>query len=168
MKIVVVSPHRDDAAFSVGLAIDAWLAARQAVDVLCCFTRSSSAPFSDADSLHPNDRLSYVTAVRAREDLAWSKMYRGALSLTDLRLKDAPIRFRCPEDEVLGRSVAPADKAIGVIQKGLSRSGGNAFVLPHWRWERTSITSRRGTPRCQRRRGSNHALFMKIYPTPRA
>jgi len=130
LKIVVVSAHRDDAAFSLGLTIEAWLAGGHAVNVVSCFTRSAYAPYSDAESLHPNDRLSYVTAVRAREDTAWSKMYRGPLSLTNLRLKDAPLRFHCSADEVLGRPVSLTDKAFGVIQKGLSRSGGNAFVLP--------------------------------------
>ena len=130
LKIVVVSPHRDDAAISLGLSVDAWLAAGRSVNVMNCFTRSVYAPFSDAYSLHENDRLSYVTALRAREDMAWSKLYRGPLTLSDLRLKDAPLRFRCSAEEVLGRPVSPTDKAIGVIRKGLSRSGGNAFVLP--------------------------------------
>ncbi len=130
LKIVVVSPHRDDAAFSVGLALDAWLAGGHSVEVMNVFTRSAYAPYSDAESLHSNDRLSYVTALRAREDLAWTKLYRGALSLADLRLKDAPLRFRCSADEVLGRPVSPSDKAFAVLQKGLSRSAGHAFVLP--------------------------------------
>ena len=130
LKIVVVSPHRDDAAFSLGLAIGRWLADGHSVDILDCFTRSTYAPYSDADSLHPNDRLSYVTALRAREDAAWTKMYRGGLTITDLRLKDAPLRLRCSPYEVLGRPTSPTDKAIGVIQKGLSRSGAQAFVLP--------------------------------------
>jgi len=38
MKITVLSPHRDDAAFSVGLAIAEWLNAGYAVEVVNCFT----------------------------------------------------------------------------------------------------------------------------------
>ena len=127
---MTVSPHRDDAAFSLGLAIGVWLSEGHAVEVMDCFTRSDFAPYSDAESLHPHDRLSYVTAVRGREEASWAKLYRGSLAITDLRLKDAPLRFRCSAEEVLGRLPSPTDKAVGVMQKALSRSGANAFVLP--------------------------------------
>ncbi len=130
MKIVVVSPHRDDAAFSLGLAIEVWLAGGHSVEVLDCFTRSVYAPYSDTDSLHTNDRMSYVTALRAREDIAWAKLYHGDLRITDLRLKDAPIRLRCSPRDVLGRSALSTDKALLVIQRGLSRAGADAFMLP--------------------------------------
>jgi LmbE family N-acetylglucosaminyl deacetylase len=130
VKIVVLSPHRDDAAFSLSLAIEAWIAQGHAVEVINCFTRSAFAPFSDADSLHPNDRLSYVTALRLREDEVWSRQYGKRLSLTDLRLKDAPIRLRCSHEELFTLPVDPADKAIEKIRKALERAPTDALVLP--------------------------------------
>ena len=68
LKILVLSPHRDDAAFSLSIAITNWLTARHSVTVLNVFTRSRYAPFSDAAFVHENDELSYVSAMRLRED----------------------------------------------------------------------------------------------------
>jgi LmbE family N-acetylglucosaminyl deacetylase len=130
VKIVVVSPHRDDAAFSLGLTIHDWLAARHTVTVVNCFTRSLYAPFSDAESLHTNDRMSYVTALRQREDVAWQRQYGRGLTLVDLRLKDAPIRLRCSSDEVCSLKVNPEDKAIEKIRKALSGLTLDVLVLP--------------------------------------
>jgi LmbE family N-acetylglucosaminyl deacetylase len=130
VKIVVLSPHRNDAAFSLGLAIEAWIAQGHAIEVINCFTRSGHAPFSDAESLHPNDRLSYATAVRLREDQAWSRPYGKRLRLTDLNLKDAPIRFRYTAEEIDTVPVNPADKAIDKIRKALEKAQPDALLIP--------------------------------------
>jgi LmbE family N-acetylglucosaminyl deacetylase len=93
VKIVVVSPHQDDAAFSLSLAIGAWLERGHAVEVVNCFTRSEHAPFSDVSSVHANDRMTYVTAVRAKEDESWRKQIgAGAKRLS---LKDLNVKVRC-------------------------------------------------------------------------
>ncbi len=73
----MVAAHRVDAGLAVGLSIGAWLEQGHAVEVVSCFTRSEFAPFSDAGSLHANDRMSFVSATRKREDEAWAKMLRG-------------------------------------------------------------------------------------------
>lgn len=131
MKITVVSPHRGDAAFALGLAIEAWLADGHAVEVVSCFTRSEFAPYSDAGSLHANDRLSFVTAVRKREDEAWRKQYGAAkLTLTDLNLKDAPIRLHCGTDKVFGRPADVSQKVVLKIRRAVEMSKAGAVVLP--------------------------------------
>jgi LmbE family N-acetylglucosaminyl deacetylase len=130
MKIVILSPHRDDAAFSLSLAIDAWLARGHAVQVVNCFTRSGFAPFSDVESLHPNDRTSYATAVRLREDEAWSRKFSKRLPLNDLNLKDAPIRLRCTPEELVTLPVNPAEKAVEKIRKTLEQISPDALLLP--------------------------------------
>lgn len=136
MKIVVVSPHRDDAAFSLGLSIEAWLAAKHTVQVLNCFTKSEYAPYSDVESLHANDRPSFVTAIRKREDAVWNKLLRGRLQVTDLDMLDAPLRLACSVDEVLALPIRSGDRAVarvgGAIAK-LARAGSPetlALVLP--------------------------------------
>ena len=68
LKILILSPHRDDAAFSLSIAITNWLTARHTVTILNVFTRSRHAPYSDAGFVHENDELSYVSAMRLRED----------------------------------------------------------------------------------------------------
>jgi LmbE family N-acetylglucosaminyl deacetylase len=131
VKIVVVSPHRDDAAFSLSLAIAAWLERGHAVEVVNCFTRSEYAPFSDVSSVHANDRMTYVTAVRAKEDESWRKQFGAVakrLSLKDLNVKDGPLRMHCTLEELTSVAVNPADKAMAKIQKAMEGAG--AVVLP--------------------------------------
>ncbi len=131
MKITVVSPHRGDAAFALGLAIEAWLVEGHAVEVVSCFTRSEFAPYSDAGSLHANDRMSFVTAVRKREDEAWRKRYGAArLIVTDLNLKDAPIRLHCSLDKVFERPADVSEKVVSKIRRALEMSKAGAIVLP--------------------------------------
>jgi LmbE family N-acetylglucosaminyl deacetylase len=135
MKIVVVSPHRDDAAFSLGLAVGTWLQKGYAVEVVNVFTRSEYAPYSDADSLHPNDRMSFASAVRKREDESWVKLYvgqlgRGKLTLTDLNLKDAPLRLHCSLGEVQQREPDLTEKVSSKIKRSLEMSKADAIVLP--------------------------------------
>ena len=121
VKIVIFSPHRDDAAFSVGLSIETWLEAGHTVHVLNCFTQSAYAPFSDADSLHPNDRVSFVSAVRKREDTVWAKLLGGKLLITDLDLLDAPLRLACGADEVLSMPIRPGDRAVARIAGAVAK-----------------------------------------------
>jgi LmbE family N-acetylglucosaminyl deacetylase len=131
VKITVVSPHRGDAAFALGLAVEAWLARGHAVEVVSCFTRSEFAPYSDVGSVHANDRVSFVTAVRKREDEAWRKQLGAAkFSLTDLNLKDAPLRLHCGAGEVFGRASDASEKVVGKIRRALEMSKPGALVLP--------------------------------------
>jgi LmbE family N-acetylglucosaminyl deacetylase len=130
VKIAVVSPHRDDAAFALSLTIGTWLERGHAVDVVNCFTRSERAPFSDADSVHANDRMTYVTGLRRKEDESWRKQFGAKLRCLDLNLKDAPLRLRCGVDEVSSVAIKVGDKALGRIAKALEESKPGAVVLP--------------------------------------
>ncbi len=129
LKILILSPHRDDAAFSLSIAITHWLTARHTVTILNVFTRSRYAPYSDAGFVHENDELSYVTAMRLREDEAFlrritqnlPKGLKNRLNMADLNLKDAPIRLRIPLEEVSDTPVNPADSAIEKIRKALTK-----------------------------------------------
>jgi LmbE family N-acetylglucosaminyl deacetylase len=142
LKILILSPHRDDAAFSLALAIEAWLTAGHTVTLLNVFTRSLYAPYSDADFIHENDRLSYVSAMRLREDELFlqrltqslSRARKAHLLMVDLNLKDAPIRLRIPAEALSDTPVNPEDPAIEKIRKALTRQAElgtlEALVLP--------------------------------------
>jgi LmbE family N-acetylglucosaminyl deacetylase len=129
MKILILSPHRDDAAFSLSLTITNWLTARHSVTILNVFTRSRFAPYSDAAFVHENDELSYVSAMRLREDELFirrvketlPKGHKNNLHMLDLNLKDAPIRLRIPLDAVNITPANPADPSIEKIRKALTR-----------------------------------------------
>lgn len=130
----MLSPHRDDAAFSLSLSIAHWLSAGHRVTLLNVFTRSLYAPYSDADFVHDNDRLSYISAMRRKEDESFLKRLPG-LTMVDLNLKDAPIRLRCDASIVCDMDADPADTAIPKIQKALTTQAAaprpmQALVLP--------------------------------------
>lgn len=138
----MLSPHRDDAAFSLSLAIGQWLRARHTVTVLNVFTRSRFAPFSDAAFVHENDELSYVSAMRLREDQLWvrrmqehlAKGLKNHLQLAEVNLKDAPIRLRIPVGEVTSTALDPGDRSIEKIRRSLARHAEegamDALVIP--------------------------------------
>lgn len=134
MNILVLSPHRDDAAFSLTLSISHWLAVGHRVTILNVFTRSLYAPYSDAESVHMNDRLSYVSAMRRREDEEFLKQVPGA-TMVDLNIKDAPIRLHCDSAIVCDMDVDPKDTAIPKIRKAVAAQAAQAhatscLVLP--------------------------------------
>jgi LmbE family N-acetylglucosaminyl deacetylase len=129
LKILILSPHRDDAAFSLSIAITNWLTARHTINILNVFTRSRYAPYSDAGFVHENDELSYVSAMRLREDEQFlrrithdlPKGLKKNLHMIDLNLKDAPIRLRLPLEDLSDTLVNPTDHAIEKIRKALSK-----------------------------------------------
>lgn len=130
MKIVIVSPHREDAAFSVGLAAGLWLEAGHAVCVVDCFTRSKHAPFAETGLIHEHDQLSHITALRQREDESWRRLYGKRLTALDLNLKDAPVRLRCSPEETYTLKPVPGEKAMLKIAKAVAQQNADALVLP--------------------------------------
>ena len=132
LNILVLSPHRDDAAFSLALTLSSWLRAGHTVTLLNAFTRSLDAPFSDADFLHENDRLSYVSAMRKKEDEAFLRQLPG-LTLVDANIKDGPLRLHCYPEVIYDIPLDPNDGALVKIRKSLTRhlaQPNPAFVLP--------------------------------------
>jgi hypothetical protein len=113
--------------------MEGWLAAKHRVTVLGVFTRSTTAPFSDADTVHPNDLLSYVSGMRRKEDGELLKLL-PKLRMEDLNLKDAPIRLRCGVDEEFTTAPAADDSAVPKIHKALTKLDAemkiDAVVLP--------------------------------------
>jgi hypothetical protein len=113
--------------------MEGWLAAKHRVTVLGVFTRSATAPFSDADTVHPNDLLSYVSGMRRKEDAELMKLL-PKLRMEDLNLKDAPIRLRCGVGEEFTVAPAVEDSAVAKIHKALAKLDAemkiDALLLP--------------------------------------
>jgi hypothetical protein len=119
-----------------------WLTKRHTVTLLNVFTRSRYAPYSDAAFVHENDELSYVSAMRLREDELFirrvketlPKGLKNNLQMLDLNLKDGPIRLRVPLDQLCTTPVNPADPSIEKIRKALARQSElgamEALVIP--------------------------------------
>ena len=85
MKIFVLSPHRDDAAFSLALSITHWLSVGHEVTVINVFTRSLYAPYADSEAMPASARLDHVSTLRRHEDRAALHAV-GVKSLVDLDL----------------------------------------------------------------------------------
>ncbi|SNT06516.1 hypothetical protein SAMN05421770_10410 [Granulicella rosea] len=97
-----------------------WLASRHRVTVLNVFTRSLHAPYSDADTVHENDRLAYISSIRRKEDEQLLKAIPG-LAMVDLNMKDAPIRLHCEGGLVHSMESSAEDTAIPKIRKALAK-----------------------------------------------
>ena len=123
MKIVVLSPHRDDAAFSLSLSMSHWLAVGHSITLLNVFTRSLYAPYSDAESKTESERLEYVSALRKREDQKFLASLSGDIQMIDLDVVDAPIRLECDAAIVCDMDVRPDDPAIAPGAGRLSSLG---------------------------------------------
>lgn len=135
MKIQILSAHLGDAALSLGLAAESWLRLGHSVEVMNIFTRTEHAPFTDVGSLHRNDRASFASAARRREDEAWAKLLVGLhkkakLTFVDLNLKDAPLRLHCSPNEVRGREPLLTEKVMLKLTRALEQSPADALVLP--------------------------------------
>jgi LmbE family N-acetylglucosaminyl deacetylase len=85
MRLTVLSPHRDDAAFSLTLALRRWAGAGVEITVFNFFTRSAYAPYAPA--------AGDVPAIRAREDRRSLKSIGAQIRVHSLSLLDAPVRL---------------------------------------------------------------------------
>lgn len=85
-SIAIISPHQDDAVFSLAECVRRLVPGGVPVHVVNCFTRSEHAPYRA-----PGDDRS-ASAVRAAEDRAALRAV-GVHELTDLGGLDAPLRL---------------------------------------------------------------------------
>ena len=115
LRVAIVSPHRDDAAFSCGLLIVALLRANCAVTVVNLFTQSSYAVTGCDVALESADRTAVVSAERLAEDiramdtLHAAAKWKGSLTLQDFDWLDAPLRLNVETEQVLLAPLAPAE-----------------------------------------------------------
>ena len=101
-SLVILSPHRDDAAFSTGTLLQVAAAAHLPVTILNIFTISAYAPFAE-----PGLSPEAVTALRLAEDRAVIRHLSAATSLRDLSLLDAPLRLEIRDDQVVSGPLSP-------------------------------------------------------------
>ena len=93
LHVVVVSPHRDDAAFSCAIALRHFSKTCR-ITIANFFTVSTYAPFSDVQD-------SAVTQLRLQEDKAFADSTLA--DLQDLHLVDAPERLSLPVSEIANK-----------------------------------------------------------------
>jgi LmbE family N-acetylglucosaminyl deacetylase len=126
MQVAVLSPHRDDAAFSCGLILSKLIEAEVSVTIVNVFTTSSYAPYL---TIGESDRVSQVTLARANEDDTFvDLLYRKAgvaqrcMTLVDLGWEDLPLRWHAKDDQSLAPSMLRPDEvsALSDALRGLA------------------------------------------------
>lgn len=86
MKVYILSPHIDDAAFGLTLTIDKLISKNISVTIINCFTISSwTCVFVSKD-------VEVVTQLRKQEDAAFNQLFDSALKIIHLDMLDAPLR----------------------------------------------------------------------------
>jgi LmbE family N-acetylglucosaminyl deacetylase len=85
-QAMVISPHIDDAAFSLAATLKLLVRAGSTVRIVNCFTLTGFAPFADG-----NERLTVITRRRHEEELFLHHLGGNSRS-DDLGLEDAPAR----------------------------------------------------------------------------
>ena len=93
-KITILSPHRDDAGFSLGLTLSLWGAASVKLQVLNFFTQSAYAPLSSAKTVKE------ISAIREEEDQRALSLVHNGIFIASLRLLDAPLRLNIPLSQI--------------------------------------------------------------------
>lgn len=89
MKIYILSPHIDDAAFCLTLYISKFVSRNLPVTLINCFTLST---FTTIDCGIKS--VEGVSHLREKEDEAFNALFHSAINIINLKLLDAPLRNR--------------------------------------------------------------------------
>lgn len=114
MQIAILSPHRDDAAFSCGLTLGALLGNRHTVTIVNVCTISRYAPYV---AERTEELTQLTTAIRRREDEDFvetlcrtSAPESRQVELIDLEWKDVPIRWGIEDQQVVAALDLPPEE----------------------------------------------------------
>jgi LmbE family N-acetylglucosaminyl deacetylase len=123
--VTILSPHQDDAGFSLALTIGEFVRAGHRVRIVNCFTESAYAPHTSASS------VSEIGAVRSREDREFASRIGNGIEVVDLGLRDAPLRLGCDVSQVRSRKPGEIDREAGAkILESLSGIGSDLVLAP--------------------------------------
>lgn len=126
--IMVVSPHQDDAALSIGGTMYRWTTLGSPVRIVNCFTISNYAPFSVKRTENPK----LVRLIRNAEDAAFCSRVGGNIKTRSLDELDAILRLGTSDLNCIltHRPLDDADLwAVGSLQKKLRNSWSNCMAV---------------------------------------
>lgn len=86
-QLTILSPHRDDAVFSLSIALSRWRELTLAMKVVNFFTKSEYGPHS------LSNRVASISALRSKEDRSVLASIDKRIRVESLDLLDAPIRL---------------------------------------------------------------------------
>ncbi len=124
-KVVVISPHVDDAAFSLAATLKLLVRAGSTVRIVNCFTLTGFAPFTESD-----ERLTVMTRRRHEEELFLHHL-GGNSQADDLGLEDAPARTGLGVRAVVIQPSSARDIVVTALNLAgrLEKIGGDTTVL---------------------------------------
>jgi LmbE family N-acetylglucosaminyl deacetylase len=86
VKIFILSPHIDDAAYGLTLTISRLIKNQLPVTIINCFTVTKWSIFFVSKDVKE------VSLVRQREDIEYNKLFDSKINIVNLDLLDAPLR----------------------------------------------------------------------------
>ncbi|MDQ2843664.1 MAG: hypothetical protein M3Y72_22005 [Acidobacteriota bacterium] len=125
--MTVLSPHRDDAAFSLFLWLCRWSLLPVKLKVINFFTRSGYAPHADSDDV-PS-----ITAIREAEDERVFSLISTSIEVIDGGLLDAPLRVDIAVPDVFkpeSRSLVKEDQIDQVTRFMQPAAASDLYLAP--------------------------------------
>jgi LmbE family N-acetylglucosaminyl deacetylase len=104
--VTILSPHRDDAVFSLGLSLLEWRKLPLRLSIVNFFTVSSYGPRATSSD------ESSITRVRQAEDHRVLASIDTRIRITSLDLLDAPLRLGIPAQSVCSQEMPPAQTKV--------------------------------------------------------
>lgn len=113
LELTILSPHRDDAAFSLSVALSYWSKLSLKLSVVNFFTVSEYAPHA------LSTRASTISAIRTREDHSALSAIDGGIRVEAFNLLDAPLRFGIGADAICRSETAALQSTSEIDALGL-------------------------------------------------
>ena len=110
-RLTILSPHRDDAVFSLAFFLDRLAGRQMRITVVNIFTRSAYGPRCALDHETSEDRRLRISMLRAHEDRRAFRILNPEIRVLDHSLLDAPLRRETPVESVLGPNSVPVLEA---------------------------------------------------------
>ena len=98
--LTILSPHRDDAVFSLAIALSRWSALGRRIRVVNFFTQTQYAPHAFSN------RVATVSALRRREDYSALSSIDKRIKIESFGLLDAPLRLGISPTEICAPETA--------------------------------------------------------------
>ena len=100
LHLTVLSPHRDDAAFSLSIGLSRWVKLGTPMKIVNFFTESEYAPYALPM------QAAVIPALRAREDKQALRSISPLIRMESLHLLDAPLRLHIGLDAICSTETA--------------------------------------------------------------
>ncbi len=124
--VTVLSPHRDDAAFSLFGYLSRWSLLPVKIRVINFFTKSGYAPHAGTDDIQS------ITAIRKAEDQRVFSLISTSLEVIDAGLLDAPLRLGISVADVFkpeSRSLVTEDQ-IEQVSGFIQSAASDLYIAP--------------------------------------